>query len=183
MSENIEKILSEVRTQIIENDYEISIGFLDQGKSRFLIQPAIEKLLTDDKGRIFSGLKINYDYGISLYEKDPERFSKWYKNPHQCGIASARDYLCYETTKKFLDEMIVGVTYLDDETEYSTLGTSNKFSRRNKEAEKNRLIESQKVAEFCKGYDQRRRDEQKERENKPKNKGRLGFLGWFFGEA
>lgn len=182
MSENIDNILGEIHSQIRENDYEIFIGFSEQGKSRFMIQPVIKKMLEDDRDRILSGLKSNYEFGKSQFEKNPEKFSNWYQNSHDCGVASARDYICYESAKKFLDEMTVGVTFLEGDTEYTTLGVIDKYSRKSEEDERNRRIESQKVAEFWKGYDQRRIEEQEEKAKKPKNKGRQGFLGWFFGD-
>ena len=185
MSNNIDNILNEIKLQIDENDYEIFIKFSEEGKSRIMLQPVLEKLLADDHERIFEGLVINYNYGKDQYENNTEEFSQWYKNPNACGIASARDYLCYECAKKFLDEMTIGVSYTDDK-EYTTLGVIDKYARKSQADEKDRIFESQKVAEFWKGYDQRQKEEHDQRQKEKgiitKNKKGKGFLRWFFGK-
>ena len=184
MSNNTQNILNNIKSQINKNDYEIFIKFSEEGKSRIRIQPVLEKLIAQDQERIFKGLTVNYNYGKDQYENNTEEFSQWYEDSNACGIASARDYLCYECAKKFLDEMTIGVSYTDDR-EYTTLGVIDKYTRKSEADDKARILESQKVAEFWKGYDQRQKEEYDRRQKKeaktPKNK-KGGFLKWFFGE-
>lgn len=185
MTANSEAILEELRAQLRENDSQITVGFLNTGNSYFLIEPAIEKLLEDDKEQFFDGLMSNYKYGQERYEKalrgassDEEHFSEedkecleqdrktflsLFENSHKTGLSSARDYLCHRVIRKFFDEMSISVTYLGDDRQYSTIGTYTKFARKQEADEAERRAKIERTIEYEKGYKQRANEESDEK--------------------
>lgn len=178
MSENAEEILEEIRKEFREKDFQITVGISNQGNGRFFIEPVLEQILKDDRDKFFNELIVCYRAGRELYEKtlkdknfsnkdllseehqkyveqSRQSFLSLFKSPHVTGVSYARDCVCHKIIKKFLDEMVVSVTFLEDDKEYNTLGTSTKFAREQEKKEETERAEMQKIVEYWKGYDKR----------------------------